>query len=400
MTKIIGLLKSMKIKPHTYERVLHKRGNCLSNGMLYDCIKLRREHFGIRHLPYDNFDYKRTLNKNCENMIGYTRIPTGIIGPVNIDGRENVVPFATTEGALVSSINRGVKLLNKCETNIIIEDVGMTRAPIVRCPDIKYIQKLKRWILDNYVDIKNVFETDSRHTELQDITFLQEGQHLHIRFRATTGDAMGMNMVGKGSDHVLRYLKTIFEEITIVTLSGNTCTDKKANAINWIDGRGKRVIMEAVIPKGDLNKILHVSPREMQYLNTQKNLVGSSLAATLGGNNCNTSNVIAGIFLATGQDLGQVGTSSQSIINLIDNNDRLISTLTMPCLEVGTVGGGTSLEDQENNINTITTDSDNKTERLVKNIVYCVMACELSLLSSLCNNDLINAHMKFNRGYD
>ena len=60
-----------------------------------------------------------------------------------------------------------------------------------------------------------------------------------------------MNMVGKGSDHVLRYIKQIFEEITIVTLSGNTCTDKKANAINWIDGRGKRVIMEAVIPKGD-----------------------------------------------------------------------------------------------------------------------------------------------------
>jgi len=398
MSKIVGLLKSMKIKPHTYEKFLHKRGNCLSNGMLYDCIKLRREHFGIRHLPYDNFDYKRALNKNCENMIGYTRIPTGIIGPVNIDGKENVVPFATTEGALVSSINRGVKLLNKCETNIIVEDVGMTRAPIVRCPDIKYIQKLKRWILDNYVDIKNVFETDSRHTELQEITFLQEGQHLHIRFRGTTGEAMGMNMVGKGSDHVLRYLKTIFEEVEIVTLSGNTCTDKKANAINWLNGRGKRVIMEASILRNDLRNVLHVSPREMQYLNTQKNLVGSSLAATLGGNNCNTSNIVAGIFLATGQDLGQIGTSSQSIINLIEGDDHLVSTLTMPCLEVGTVGGGTSLQDQEHNINIITKDADNKTERLAKNIAYCVMACELSLLSSLCNNDLIKAHMKLNRG--
>lgn len=398
MTKIIDLLKSMKIKPHTYERFLQKRGNDLSNSILHDCIKLRREQFNIKHLPYDNFDYKRALNKNCENMIGYTRIPTGIIGPVNIDGRENIVPFATTEGALVSSINRGVKLLNKCNTNIVVEDIGMTRAPIVKCPNIHYIQKLKQWITNNFTNIKEVFEMDSNHTKLQEITFLQEGRHLHIRFRATTGEAMGMNMVGKGSDYALRYLKTIFEEMEVITLSGNTCTDKKANAINWINGRGKRVIMEASIPKMDLQNILSVSPREMQYINIQKNLIGSSLAGTIGGNNCNTTNILAGIFIATGQDTGQIGTSSQSILNLSDDSDHLISTLTMPCLEVGTIGGGTTLQDQEHNINIITEGSENKVERLAKNMVYCVMACELSLLSSLCNNDLIKAHMKFNRG--
>ncbi|MHA2082423.1 MAG: hydroxymethylglutaryl-CoA reductase [Candidatus Thorarchaeota archaeon] len=398
MTKIRDLLKSMKIAPHRYETFLHRRGNTLSNGMLYDCIKLRRETLGISHLPYDNYDYRRALNKNCENMIGYTRIPTGVVGPVEIDGVKNMVPFSTSEGALVSSINRGVKLLNRSETQISVEDIGMTRAPIVKCKTIKQAKQLKEWITENYKTIKEVFETDSRHTKLQDITFLQEGRHLHIRFRATTGEAMGMNMVGKGSGFALKYIKSLNDDLRIISLSGNTCTDKKANAINWINGRGKCVVMEACIPKEFLRKILRVTPEKMEYINVQKNLVGSSLAGTIGGNNCNTTNVVAGIFLSAGQDLGQIGTSSQSILNLHDNSDSLISTLTMPCLEIGTVGGGTTLQDQEKNIDMIADGSTNKVERLAKNIAYCVMACELSLLASLCNNDLIDAHMRFNRG--
>ena len=70
----------------------------------------------------------------------------------------------------------------------------------------------------------------------------------------------------------------------------------------------------------------------------------------------------------------------------------------MPCLEIGTIGGGTTLDDQKFNIDLICGNKINKVEHLAKNIIYSVMGCELSLLSSLCNNDLIQAHMKFNRG--
>ena len=407
MTKIPQLLESMNLKPHTFERFLKKKWNniALSRENLEECVALRRTRYGITNnkyskqvLPFQGYDYKSAFNKNCENIIGYTRIPTGAIGPIKWGDEENLVPFATTEGALVSSINRGVKLLNNSDVKVTVTDVGMTRSPIVRCSSIEDVQVLKNWIINNFENIKDIFEMESAHTKLKEITFLQEGRHLHIRFRATTGEAMGMNMVGKGSNFVLRYLKKQFDDIDIISLSGNTCTDKKSNAVNWINGRGKHVVMEAEISASTLHKVLRVGVDEMVDINLNKNMVGSSLAGAIGGNNCNTSNIVAGIFLATGQDAGQIGTSSFSILNLVKRENNLLSTLTMPCLELGTVGGGTGLSDQRFNIDLICENRENKVEHLAKNIIYCVMGCELSLLSSLCNNDLIQAHLKYNRG--
>ena len=407
MTKVFQLLNSMKLKPHTFERFLKKKWSnvSLSREILEECVSIRRSRYGINNdpfsktLPYRGYNYKSAFNKNCENVIGFTRIPTGVIGPIKWgEDDENIVPFATTEGALVSSINRGVKLLNNSNVQVTVEDVGMTRSPIIECGSVEQVKELKEWINKNFINLKDIFEMESDHTELKEITFLQEGRHLHVRFRATTGEAMGMNMVGKGTNFVLRYIKKQFDDVNIISLSGNTCTDKKSNAINWITGRGKHVVMEAEIPKEQLSKILRVRIDEMVDINLNKNMVGSSLAGTMGGNNCNTSNIVSGIFIATGQDAGQIGTSSFSILNLVRRENSLLASLTMPCLEIGTIGGGTTLDDQNFNINLICQDRENKVEHLAKNIIYCVMGCELSLLSSLCNNDLIQAHMKLNRG--
>jgi hydroxymethylglutaryl-CoA reductase (NADPH) len=397
VTNIINLLKQHKVKPHRYENFLKSRGNTMTNGMFYDCINLRRKQYNIKNLNFDNFNYKEIFNKNCENVIGYTRIPTGIIGPVKIDKIENLVPFSTTEGALISSISRGVKLLNESQNEIVVEDVGMTRSPIIKCPSITYLSNLKKWINKNFHEIKIKFDSQSNHISLQEITFLQEGLHLHIRFRATTGNAMGMNMIGKSTEHVLNILKKNFKLLDIVTLSGNTCTDKKTTSINWINGRGKRVIMESIISSKSLEQILKVTPDDIVNLNIQKNLIGSSLAGSIGGFNCNTANIIAGIFIATGQDCGQIGTSSASIVNFKAEKDKLIATLTMPSLEIGIIGGGTHIHDQKTNIDIICNGADNKIERFAKNIIYCVLGCELSLLASLNNNDLMKAHLSLNR---
>ena len=396
---ILNLLKN--VKPYNYENYLVKNNINLTNNILEECVSLRRSYYDINKLPFKNFNYLQNLNRNCENIVGYTRIPTGIIGPVTINNKQNFVPIATTEGALISSINRGCKVLNKSKTNIIVEDVGMSRSPIIKCNSLDEVFEIKNWILDNYEDVKQIFQTDTKFTKLKSIDFLQEGRHLHIRFSATTGDAMGMNMVSKSSNHVLNFLQSKFD-LEIISLSGNTCTDKKASAINLIKGRGKNVIMDAVIPYNDLQNILNVTPDDMINLNIQKNLIGSSLAGTIGGNNCNASNIVAGIFVATGQDCGQIGTSSYCLLNMTKENDDLLVTINMPSLEIATIGGGTQLDDQYNNLQLMGINKNNEpgvnVSILAKNIIYSVLSCELSLMSALCNDDLVKAHLKLNRG--
>ena len=228
---ILNLLKN--IKPYNYENYLIKQKFQLDNNILEECVNLRRLHYNITDLPYKNFNYAQNLNHNCENVVGYVRVPTGIVGPVNINNKTNYVPIATTEGALISSMNRGCKLLNTSKTNIVVEDVGMTRSPIIKCNSLNEIIDIKQWINNNFNEIKIIFETDTRYTKLKSIDFLQEGRHLHIRFSATTGDAMGMNMVSKSSNNVLKYLQSKFT-LEVISLSGNTCTDKKASAINLL----------------------------------------------------------------------------------------------------------------------------------------------------------------------
>ena len=383
------------VKSYNFENFISKKIK-LNNNILQNCVEIRRERYKIKNIPYKEFNYMENLNKNCENVIGYVRIPVGMIGPINIDNNINHIPFATTEGALVSSINRGCKLLNISKNEIVVEDIGMTRSPIIKCKSLLELNSIKLWINQNFNEIKKIFENDSNYTKLKDINFLQEGRHLHIRFCATTGDAMGMNMVSKSSNNVLKFLQNKFD-IKIVTLSGNTCTDKKASAINLIKGRGKHVVMESLIKKNDLHNILKVTPDEIINLHIQKNLIGSSLAHTLGGNNCNASNIVAGLFIATGQDCGQIGTSSYCIINMNKEDDDLLVTINMPSLEIATIGGGTRLEDQMNNLKIINKDNMD-VKYLGKNIIYSVLACELSLMSALCNDDLIKAHLKLNRG--
>ena len=66
-----------------------------------------------------------------ENLIGYAQVPVGIAGPLRIDThlgpRSVYVPLATTEGALVASYSRGMKLLNAGGTTrsrVLREEIG------------------------------------------------------------------------------------------------------------------------------------------------------------------------------------------------------------------------------------------------------------------------------------
>ena len=189
----------------------------------------------------------------------------------------------------------------------------------------------------------------------------------------------------------------LVQQIKLISLSSNFCTDKKNSSVNWILGRGKSVTCEAVIHERKLLDIMHVSVDDIINLNTKKNLIGSAISGSIGGFNAHASNIVTAIFAATGQDLGQIITSSLCITTMEkDNNNNLIVSITMPSVEVGMVGGGTTLHDQRSCLDIINKElTVNEFSMLVAG---AVMAGELSLLSSLCDNTLMTAHCKLNRG--
>ncbi|KAF9942820.1 hypothetical protein BGZ65_001227, partial [Modicella reniformis] len=157
------------------------------------------------------------------------------------------------------------------------------------------------------------FNSTTRFGRLRKIKVAVAGRLVYIRFSTTTGDAMGMNMISKGCERALEVLGEHFPTMSIVSLSGNYCTDKKPAAINWIEGRGKSVVTEAVIPGKVVESVLKSSVHALVELNINKNLIGSAMAGAMGGFNAHAANILTAIYLATGQDPAQNVESSNCI---------------------------------------------------------------------------------------
>jgi NADP-dependent 3-hydroxy-3-methylglutaryl-CoA reductase len=260
-------------------------------------------------LPYINYDYDRVMGACCENVIGYLPLPIGVAGPIDINGQAFYLPMATTEGVLVASTNRGSTAINASGgvTTTLLDD-GMTRGPVLRFPSLQRAAAFKHWLdtPQGYNVVETAFNSTSRFARLRNVRVAVTGLDVFARFKATTGDAMGMNMISKGVDAALSAIASAgFDDMRVVSLSGNYCTDKKAAAVNWIDGRGKSVCASATIGADVLRRVLKTDVDTLVDLNTSKNLVGSAVAGAMGGFNAHAANIVTAIFLATGQDPAQ-----------------------------------------------------------------------------------------------
>ncbi|KAI4366985.1 hypothetical protein MLD38_022775 [Melastoma candidum] len=384
---------------------------------LGDCARaaaIRREAVqritgkSLTSLPLEGLNYESVLGQCCEMPIGYVQLPVGIAGPLVLDGVEYFVPMATTEGCLVASTNRGCKAIavSGGASSVLLRD-GMTRAPVVRFGSAKRAAELKLFLEcpSNFETLSSVFNSSSRFARLQSIKCAIAGKNLYLRFSCSTGDAMGMNMVSKGVQNVLDFLQADFSDMDIIGISGNYCSDKKPAAVNWIEGRGKSVVCEAVIKGEVVAKVLKTSVESLVELNMLKNLTGSAMAGALGGFNAHASNIVSAIFIATGQDPSQNVESSHCItmMEAINEGKDLHVSVTMPSIEVGTVGGGTQLSSQSACLNLLGLKGANReapgsNARLLARIVAgSVLAGELSLMSALAAGQLVKSHMKYNR---
>ena len=268
--------------------------------------------------PYKDFNYELVHGACCENVIGYLPLPLGVAGPLLVDGQNYFLPMATTEGVLVASTSRGCKAINAGGGAVtVVTGDGMTRGPCIGFPTLARAGAAKIWLdsEEGQKVMKNAFNSTSRFARLQSMKTALAGTYLYIRFKTTTGDAMGMNMISKGVEKALSVMATEsgFDDMATISLSGNFCTDKKPAAVNWIDGRGKSVVAEAIIPGDVVRSVLKSDVNALVELNIAKNLIGSAMAGSIGGFNAHASNIITAMFLATGQDPAQNVESSNCI---------------------------------------------------------------------------------------
>ncbi|EMA40801.1 hydroxymethylglutaryl-CoA reductase (NADPH) [Halococcus hamelinensis] len=340
-----------------------------------------------------------------ENLVGTVEIPIGVAGPVPVAGgereAEHYLPLATTEGALVASVNRGCSVIRAAGgADARVTKRAMTRAPVFRVDGVVEAEAVVGWVRDHETDLASAAESTTSHGELVDLTPYAVGDSVFLRFGYDTKDAMGMNMATIAT----REACDVVESETpaeLVALSGNLCTDKKPAAINAVEGRGRSVVADVAIPNEVVEERLHATPEAVAELNTRKNLVGSAKAGSLGFN-AQAANVVAAAFLATGQDAAQVVEGSNAITTVAAREDELYASVSLASLEVGTVGGGTKLPTQAEALSLLGvrgggSPPGSNADALAEVIAAGALAGELSLLGALASRHLSSAHADLGR---
>ncbi|OLZ42052.1 3-hydroxy-3-methylglutaryl-CoA reductase [Natrinema saccharevitans] len=355
------------------------------------------------------FDAERA-EPNIENMIGAAQVPMGVVGPVPVSGGaadgDHYLPLATTEGALLASVNRGLGVIRSAGgADARVTKNGMTRAPVFRVAGVAEAAETVDWVSQNFEALAAAAESTTSHGELLDVEPYVVGDSVYLRFAYDTKDAMGMNMATIATGEACELVEAE-TPASLVALSGNLCSDKKPAAINAVEGRGRSVTADAVIPGELVEERLHTTADAIAEANTRKNLVGSAKAGSLGFN-AHAANVVGAAFLATGQDEAQVVEAANTITTMDarereDGTTDLYASVSLASLEVGTVGGGTKLPTQAEALEILGLRGGgdppgSNADALAEIIAVGALAGELSLLGALASNHLASAHEDLGR---
>ncbi|MBR6204988.1 MAG: hydroxymethylglutaryl-CoA reductase (NADPH) [Candidatus Methanomethylophilaceae archaeon] len=359
------------------------------------------EFAGVRfeHIGRCGMDYG-CASKNIENMIGVTQVPLGFAGPVKILGEhadgDFLVPLATTEGALVASVSRGMSVITRSGgATVRVFGDAMTRAPVFRVRDLAHCVEVMEWIDRNHPAIEEAVSSTTSHGRLVRIEKFPDGRNLFVRLSFSTGDAMGMNMATIASEAVCRLIESNTGAV-MVSVSGNMCSDKKPAAINVIEGRGKTVVAEVKVPRDLVSSALHATAESIAETNTRKNLVGGSMSGMLGAN-AHAANMAAALYIATGQDPAQVVGCSMTLTTCESLDGDLYMCVRVPAVEVGTVGGGTRLPFQKEALEMMGCYGEGKARKLAEIVAVTILAGELSTLAAQAAGQLGNAHERLAR---
>ena len=349
----------------------------------------------LRHMAQFSFDTS-ILPGNVENVIGVAQVPIGLAGPIHIDGEhaqgDFYVPLATSEGTLVASYSRGMRLLSESggvKTTVV--EGFMQRAPVFIFGDAREARDFGVWVRENYAGIRAAAEATTSVGKLTHMGHYVVGPLHYIRFNYTTGDAAGQNMVGKATLAACEWIKAHRPGGLRYLLSGSIDTDKKHSHINFLHSRGKRVVAEAVIPRDKMRELMRVDTRTVFYAR-QISQAGAFMAGAT-NNGAHAANGIAALFIATGQDAANVAESHCAIVysQLLENDDYYWS-ITLPSLIVATYGGGTGLATQREGLEMLGCYGKGRANKFAEIVAATVLAGEVSLACAVLSGDWVSSH--------
>jgi len=410
--EIVEKLMKNEIKLREVEKFTDNDSNKATN--IRRMYLEKKYNINLKTIGNSSIDFNDAFNRNIENPIGAAQLPLGFAGELNVNGNyakgNYPIVLATTEGRLVAGMSRGIKLFNEVGgiTTTIIKE-GMARAPVVRVKSARDAVKLINWIhsKEAFNFFKDEFYKSAKYAQLKEVKAYTAGRYVHIRFKSGTGAAMGMNMITIASRKAIDVMIPKVKEelgldVTFVSITGNLCTDKKPAYIDVLEGRGVSVIAEATIPKKLLEEKFRVKPEKVAELCRVKCLQGSALAGSH-GLNAHIANVLAAMYISHGQDPAQIVEGSQAITDAVVVDGDLYVSCFLPALEVGTYGGGTKRETQQEVLKLLGLygegDDEGKTRLAFAEVVAAAcLASEVNLLAIESAGELAFTHGSLKRG--
>jgi hydroxymethylglutaryl-CoA reductase (NADPH) len=354
----------------------------------------------LEHIGSYSFDPGEACG-NVENFAGATQVPLGFAGPLLVNGEhargEFFVPLATSEGTLVASYNRGMKVARKAGgVRATVVDDAIQRAPAFGFDSAYEARAFGDWIIEHFDEIKERAESSTRTGCLRDIEQYSASRYRFLRFNFESGDAAGQNMAGRATAAACEWIAKNYDGIRHFQLEGNFATDKKASQVNIMHTRGKRVVAEITLSDELLREELHASAQAMYKARQVSNLGG--FLSGVNNNGSHSANGITAMFIATGQDVANVSESSAALAHaeLLEDGSYYYS-ITLPSLIVATYGGGTGLATQREALQLLGCYGEGKVRRFAEVVAAAVLCGELSLGAAVISDEWVDAHERLGR---
>ena len=395
----------MRTEPNITSAPLHLVPRMKQQGYAQPYVQRRRQwleqktgcrltHIGAYSIPSDE------MRGNIENPVGAAQMPLGVAGPLLIKGTNAqgvfYVPLATTEGALVRSYERGMVALTRAggATTRVYTDENRV-SPVFLFESVDRAHEFAITLPGQFEAIRAEAESTTRHGKLQRIECHALGREVIVNFCYFTGDAHGMNMIVKATDHACKWIMDHCDALHYYVFSGFS-SEKRASGSLLAGGKGKKVTAGALLPKHIVKSYLHVTPEDL--LEMRQHTMLGHLQSNAIGYNGQFANGLAAIFIACGQDVANIVNSAVGITNFeLDHNGDLYASVTLPSLTVATVGGGTALGTSRECLEILGCAGSGKAGKFAEIICAALLAGELSMGAAIASGEFVAAHETYGR---